>query len=486
MASSANTTILRRIYAFDSNTDLPLSTGQTLVTDGLGGTTWISVVSTLTLFGGPVIGNLPSTISSFSSLTYTNTLNFAGLSAMSTDMYRAISSLGNAITTSLPSAAANNSLISTTASLGSQGYISTASLTSSLTGVSKSTYMSTLSSSTSTINALGTLGYVSTASLTSTVAGLGSLGYISSPIGTVMTQTQLTSSLVGLGTAGYVSTAGLTSTVAGLGTANYVSTATLASIVAGLGTAGYVSTTSLRSSIDGLGSAGYISTSALVSTTIALSSQKANIRFDTTGAVNVSGQNIITFTSVQNVIYISSFLQSSISYTGPPTGVQFNGQKVNYVDMIFSTAQINFASFAAFMNSTSRVSVDVYPTLAFTKLGTGASAPRILPISTMVQYGTTLLSSPIVTSFLYAGNTRVALENGGYADASNIYSAPFKITFPPSSIVGQTAFPYTLVHLMPSSINYNEYQNALHSTFVTPYFSPAGSIYVSVQNIPTN
>jgi hypothetical protein len=247
-----------------------------------------------------------------------------------------------------------------------------------------------------------------------------------------------------------------------------------------------VSTTSLRSSIDGLGSAGYISTSALVSTTIALSSQKANIRFDTTGAVIVSGQNIITFTSVQNVIYISSFLQSSISYTGPPTGVQFNGQKVNYVDMIFSTAQINFASFAAFMNSTSRVSVDVYPTLAFTKLGTGASAPRILPISTMVQYGTTLLSSPIVTSFLYAGNTRVALENGGYADASNIYSAPFKITFPPSSIVGQTAFPYTLVHLMPSSINYNEYQNALHSTFVTPYFSPAGSIYVSVQNIPTN
>lgn len=486
MSSSANTTILRKVYALDSNTDLPLSTGLTLVTDGIGGTYWISVVSSLTVLGGSVIGNLPSTISSFSSLMYTNTINFAGLSAMSTDMYRAISSLGNSITTAMPAAAANNSLVSTTASLGSQGYISTASLTSSLAGTTTAAYTSTLSTTTSTINALGTLGYISTASLTSTVIGLGSLGYISTPLGAVMSQTSLTSSITGLGTTGYVSTAGLQATVAGLGTTGYISTGTLNATVAGLGTTGYVSTISLNSTLAGLGSAGYISTSALVSTTIAMSTQKANIRFDTAGSVIVNGNNTVTFNTVGNIIYISSFLQSSISYTGLPTGVQINAPTVNNMNMIFSTAQIDFSAFSAFMNSTSRVTVDVYPSFAFSKLGTGATGPTVLPISTMVQYGANLLSSPTTTSFLYAGNTRVSLENGTVADASNMYTTPVKLSFPPSSIVGRTAYPYTLVHLMPSSINYGQYQNALHNNAVTPFFSQSGSVFVSVQNIPTN
>ena len=481
---SSKTTILRTVYAFDPVTENPLSTGLTLVTDGNGGTNWIGIMSSLTFYGGPSIGNLPSTISSFSSLAYTANLNFAGLSSMSTDIYTAISSLGFAITNALPAGAANNSLVSSSASLGSLGYISSPSLTSSLTGAGLTAYRSTLSSTTSTVNALGDLGYVSTASLTSSLIGLGSLGYVSSPIGTVLTATQLTSSIVGLGTTGYVSTLSLPSTVAGLGTF-YVSTPVITSTVAGLGSGGYISTSALISSIAGLGTCGYISTSALVSTTIALSSQKANIRFDTTGAVIVNGQNTIAFNNVANIIYISSFLQSSISYTGPATGLQTNAQSINN-DLIFSTAQIDFASFAAFMNSTSRVTVDVYPSIAFSKLGTGAAGPVVLPISTMVQYGGILLSTPIVTSFLYAGNTTVTLGNMSIVDASNFYTTPIKLSFPPSSIVGQTANPYTLVHLMPSSLQYGVYQNALHSAVYTPYFSRTGSIFVSVQNIPTN
>jgi hypothetical protein len=294
----------------------------------------------------------------------------------------------------------------------------------------------------------------------------------------------LTSSIVGLGNTGFLSTSCLPSTVAGLGTF-YVSTPVITSTFAGLGSGGYISTSALTSSIAGLGTRGYISTSALVSTTISLSSQKANIRFDTTGAVVVNGQNTITFNTVGNIIYISSFLQSSISYTGPATGVQTYAQStIN--DLIFSTAQINFASFAAFMNSTSRVTVDVYPSIAFSKLGTGAAGPVVLPISTMVQYGGTLLSTPIVTSFLYAGNTQVYLENTSIVDASNFYNTPIKLSFPPSSIVGRTANPYTLVHLMPSSLQFNALQTALHSAVYTPYFSGTGSVFVSVQNIPTN
>ena len=480
MSSAANTTILRKVYAFDSNTDLPLNAGQTLVTDGLGGTSWISVLSTLTLAGGSAVGNLPSTLSSISSVTYMISLNFAGLSSLSTDMYTAISSLGRKITDSLPTTAANNSLTSTTASLGAQGFISTASLTSSLAGVGQATYASTLSSGTSTINALGTLGFISTASLTSTVAGLGSLGYSSTPLGTLLTATELTSSVIGLGTLGYVSS------VTNLGNLGYISSLSLASTVKGLGSAGYVSSINLTSTVAGLGTAGYISTSALVSTVASLSSQKANIRFDTTGNVVVNGGNTVTFNTIGNIIYISSFLQSSITYTGPQTGVPITAQKVNNVDMIFSTAQIDFSAFSMFMNSTSRVTLDVYPSFAFTKLATGATSPVVLPLSTMIQYGTTILSSPCITTFLYVGNTTVSLENGTTVDASNMYTTPIKLAFPPSSIVGRTASPYTLVHLLPSSLNYTPFINALHTNVVTPYFSPAGSVYVSVQNIPTN
>ena len=71
----------------------------------------------------------------------------------------------------------------------------------------------------STVIGLGTTGYVSTASLFSTVAASGSL---------------FASTVSGLGNAGYVSTASLFSTVAASGSL-------FASTVAGLGTAGYIS-----------------------------------------------------------------------------------------------------------------------------------------------------------------------------------------------------------------------------------------------------
>jgi hypothetical protein len=83
---------------------------------------------------------------------------------------------------------------------------------------------------------------------------------------------------------------------------------------------------------------------------------------------------------------------------------------------------------------------------------------------------------------MYAGNTRVSLENGRSVDASNLYNTPISIQIPPGTITNYTQ-PYNLVHYMPNSINNAQYQNALHSTIFTPYFSPTGSIFVSVQNM---
>jgi hypothetical protein len=117
------------------------------------------------------------------------------------------------------------------------------------------------------------------------------------------------------------------------------------------------------------------------------------------------------------------------------------------------------------------------------KLGTGATAVPVLPISSLLQYDTNYLHRTTVTSYIYPGNTRVARENGAYIDASNFYTTPIRIYVPPGIVNGNYDYNYSLIHYMPSSLNDGAYQNALHSNTVTPFFGSTGSIYVSVQNI---
>jgi len=61
--------VLRKIYALDSNTGLFISSGQALLTNGLGGAVWVDSLSTLAIVGGPIMNGLPSSISSFSTAT---------------------------------------------------------------------------------------------------------------------------------------------------------------------------------------------------------------------------------------------------------------------------------------------------------------------------------------------------------------------------------------------------------------------------------
>jgi hypothetical protein len=156
----------------------------------------------------------------------------------------------------------NFNLYSTVAGLGTAGYVSTASLYSSIAGSLSSfstaigpggTNMLTIIS---TVEGLGTAGYVSTASLYSSITGsLSSFSTAIGPGGTNMLT--IISTVEGLGTAGYVSTASLYSSING--SLSSFSTAigpggtnmlTIISTVEGLGTAGYVSTASLYSSIN--------------------------------------------------------------------------------------------------------------------------------------------------------------------------------------------------------------------------------------------
>jgi hypothetical protein len=529
--SGQNTIVLRTVYALDPRTGQYLNPNQMLVTDGIGGTKWVDSISTFIISGGTVMNDLPSTIQYYSTAIYTNTMNFQGVSSISTDMYTAISSLSTAIANTLPGAISKVNLVSTVAGLGSSGYVSTSgvykiisniSAEGNVSGASVSTIVSVLNSNykiidistttsyiqTSSISSfagLGTLGYLSTANLTSTVRGLGSSGYISS--------TSLTSSIRGLGTIGYISTFNLVSSVIGLGSLGYISSyTTLTSTVIGLGSVNYVSTDSLVSTVDnlktfytsnagvtgvmlastveGLANSSYVSTSALVSTTQALSVLRTSTRIDDAGNVIIIG-GINNFSNTSNIIYISSFLMSSVTYSGNQ-GYTFNATKVPGLehDLTFSTASIDLSGFSNYIASNSRVTIDVYPNIAFSKLATGATTTAVLPISTFLKYGNTNMYSTTVTSFLNVINTRVMLERSVdgfppvYVDQSNFFNTPIKLTVPTGDIK-TFSNTYNLVHYMPSSLNFSLYQNALHSNDITPFFGSTGSLFVSIQNLPT-
>jgi hypothetical protein len=417
-------------------------------------------------------------------------------------------------------------LLSTVTGLGSAGYVSTSdvyniistvSAQGNVSGASVSTIASVLNSNykiydistttsyiqvstMSSLTGLGTLGYLSTSSLTSTIRGLGSAGYISS--------SSLTSSIQGLGTIGYISTFNLVSSVIGLGSAGYISSYTgLTSTVMGLGSANYVSTDSLvstvldlktfytssagvtgvmlASTVEGLANSSYVSTSSLVSTTAGLSILRTSVQYDDSSNVLVIG-GINNFTNVNTVIYISSFLMSSVTFSGNQ-GYTFDATRVPGLqhDLTFSTATIDLSGFSNYIASNSRITIDVYPNIAFSKLATGATDIAVLPISSFLKYGSSIMYSTTVTSYLNVINTSNYFGAiNTWKDQSNFFNTPIKLCVPTGAI--QTfSNTYNLVHYMPSSLNLNLYQNALHSNDITPFFGSTGSLYVSVQNLPT-
>ena len=255
--------IWRTLFALDPNTNLPISTNYVVTTDGIGGLVWLNPFVNLSTAGAG-LGYLPSTInelrSNVSSLSTSVSSLTLGLSSLSTALGLAYIStgiydiqltstvigLGNVGYLSTPQ------LTSTVTGLG-QTYVSTQSLVSTTEWfIDPSRYVSTgalvsttagllpLPQLTSTVAGLGTVGYVSTATLTSSIQSFSTLvfsTFYSTLVPRFITPLQLTSTVSSLGTLGYLSTSQLVSTVAGLTSpATYVSTGALVSTVAGIST----------------------------------------------------------------------------------------------------------------------------------------------------------------------------------------------------------------------------------------------------------
>jgi hypothetical protein len=470
----SNVIVLRTVYALQSNTGQFLSAGQTLITNGLGGTSWLSMTSSLIITGGSVMNDLPSSIST----VYVNSSN---IQVLSTVLYPGLSSLSVAIAQTAGTVSQSN-LVSSMAGIGGLGFASTATV-SSIVGATAAVGVTTASTVSSIAGQISSYGIPTqttlNSNLTSTVANLGQLQYISTAqlISTSLGLTQLVSTMQI--SSGSQTTVGLASTVAGLGSSQYLSSTQLISTVRGLGQT-YISTGLFTSTVAGLGSIGYVSSTQLMSTFIALSSAKANIRFDTTTNVTTI-DSVNYFTTTGNIIYVSTFFQSSLYYSG--NNQQLTAATCNVHDLYFSTASINFSPFSSFINSGSRLTLDIYPTIALSKLATGATALPTLFISTFLQAGNTRFYNTVTNSPVFIGNTRTLLESGSYVDSSNIFNQPIKMQIPMNTVNNAYLSSFALVHYMVSSLNNGGFQNALHSAQLTPTFPSTNSLFLSVQNL---
>ena len=150
--------VLRRIFAYNPDTNGRISTNGMLVTGNGGSATFQDTISFLSTVG------VPTSLASIGQI-YNSTFLVAGSNiSFSLD--------GNQVTINGGAGGggdiAASDLTSTTKGLGNLGYISTPQLTSSLIGLGSMGYLSSKT------------GLISTPQLTSTTQGLGLLGYLSS------------------------------------------------------------------------------------------------------------------------------------------------------------------------------------------------------------------------------------------------------------------------------------------------------------------
>jgi hypothetical protein len=294
LLSNVSTTHLFSLGAV-SLSNLTVDTSFT-VTQGM------DLQSAPTIEGIPCINSsdIVSTVNGLGSIGYLSSIADMNLALTST--FVGIGGYGYISTTQLQS---------TLAALG-QSYISTSWLTSTFEGLG-SLYLSTPSIA-STVRNLGTYGYISSASLTSTITGLGGLGtirYISYPslFSTVSNIDILTSSnnqstFAQLGHI-YVSSASLVSTVVGLSNI-YIVSSNLTSTSAGL-SGNYRPAT--ESTITGLGNIGYISSLSLFSTvtSIVLSNQSnVSERLSSLGSTYISSLSLKSTVDGLGNLYIST------------------------------------------------------------------------------------------------------------------------------------------------------------------------------------
>jgi hypothetical protein len=498
---------------------------------------WDSVVSTANLTDLISTPNLTDLISSANLTGLISTANLTGLisTANLTDLISTANLNGlvnSANLTGLISTANLTGLIST-ANL--TGLISTANLTrlvstsffdtqitSSLVGLGNLGFLSSFNTrnvSTGTVQA-SSITFIDINVPPSVGAGLPSLLYASS--GKLMFNGAFAT---GEGAAAGVSqliagngislnpqigtgTVTLTATIANMvglistpNVANIVSTANLNGLVStsffdsqitsslnGLGTAGYISSSffdsQITSSLNGLGTAGYISSTQLQSTVVAL--KQSFFVVNTDSLYLIGSGNTLVVSSLRELVYLSSFIQSTVTYKGSNGNItpQWNN---GTQPISFTTANLQLDSFSTLITSRATVTIEVLGNFAFSPLGL-AQSPVPIYMSSFVQSGVSgnsnYLSSQMFQSMFFPSNYNSGTAGGLYGSISNYFSPTIKMSIPGSVI--QSFYrnaPLVLGHYLPNAVTLATTQGFLNSN-ASVFFGSTNSVFISVQNMP--
>ena len=489
---------------------------------------WDSVISTANLTDLISTANLADLISSANLSGLISTANLSGL-------------ISTANLTDLISTANLNGLVN---SADLTGLISTANLTdlistANLTGLISTSFFDT--QITSSLIGLGNLGFLSSyntrnvstgtvqaSSITfidinvppSVGAGLPSLLYASS--GKLMFNGAFAT---GEGAAAGVSqliagngislnpqigtgTVTLTATIANMvglistpNVANIVSTANLNGLVStsffdsqitssinGLGTAGYISSSffdsQITSSLNGLGTAGYISSTQLQSTVVAL--KQSFFVVNTDSLYLIGSGNTLVVSSLRELVYLSSFIQSTVTYKGSNGNIAPQWT-AGTQPISFTTANLQLDSFSTLITSRATVTIEVLGNFAFSPLGL-AQSPVPIYMSSFVKSGLSgnnnYLSSQMFQTMFFPSNYNSGIAGGLYGGISNYFSPSIKMSIPGSVI--QSFYrnaPLVLGHYLPNAVTLATTQGFLNSN-ASVFFGSTNSVFISVQNVP--
>jgi hypothetical protein len=278
----------------------------------------------------------------------------------------------------------------------------------------------------------------------------------------------------------------LTATIANM--VGLISTPNLENIVSTANLNGLVSTSffdsQITSSLNGLGTAGYISSTQLQSTVVAL--KQSFFVVNTDSLYLIGSGNTLVVSSLRELVYLSSFIQSTLTYKGSNGNITPQWT-AGTQPISFTTANLQLDSFSTLITSRATVTIEVLGNFAFSPLGLPVS-PVPIYMSSFVQSGVSgnsnYLSSQMFQSMFFPSNYNSGTAGGLYGGISNYFSPSIKMSIPGSVI--QSFYrnaPLVLGHYLPNAVTLATTQGFLNSN-ATVFFGSTNSVFISVQNMP--
>ena len=240
----------------------------------------------------------------------------------------------------------------------------------------------------------------------------------------------------------------------------------------------------MTSSLNGLGTTGYISSTQLQSTVVAL--KQSFFVVNTDSLYLIGSGNTLVVSSLRELVYLSSFIQSTVTYKGSNGNITPQWT-AGTQPISFTTANLQLDSFSTLITSRATVTIEVLGNFAFSPLGL-AQSPVPIYMSSFVQSGVSgnsnYLSSQMFQSMFFPSNYNSGTAGGLYGSISNYFSPTIKMSIPGSVI--QSFYrnaPLVLGHYLPNAVTLATTQGFLNSN-ASVFFGSTNSVFISVQNMP--